>query len=58
MSFPKEDRAMTFITALESGSEDAFASKVMQSKLKLLSTGIRKAFSLAGAELPWEQYLH
>ena len=58
-SFPKEDRAMTFITALESGNESFFESKVMQSKLKLLSTGLRKAFGYRKSDMTflWEQYL-
>ena len=58
-SFPKEDRAMTFITALESGNESFFEAKVMQSKLKLLSTGIRKAFGYRKSDVTflWEQYL-
>ena len=59
-SFPKEDRAMTFISALEDGNEDTFASKVMQSKLKLLSSGIRKAFGYQKIDSTflWEQYLN
>ena len=58
-SFPKEDRAMTFISALETGNESIFESKVMQSKLKLLSTGIRKAFGYQKSTQTflWEQYL-
>ena len=58
-SFPKEDRAMTFISALESGNESTFDVKVMQSKLKLLSTGIRKAFGYQKSDMTflWEQYL-
>lgn len=58
-SYPKEDRAMTFITALESGNESIFENKVMHSKLKLLSTGIRKAFGYQKKEISflWEQYL-
>ena len=58
-SYPKEDRAMTFITALESGNESWFENKVMQSKLKLLSTGIRKAFGYRKSDMTflWEQYL-
>ena len=58
-SFPKEDRAMTFVAALEAGNEDLFQSKVMQSKLKLLSSGIRTAFGYKKSETAflWEQYL-
>lgn len=57
--FPKEDRAMTMLAALESGNDDLFQSKVMQSKLKLLSSGIRKAFGFRKNPevFLWEQYL-
>ena len=58
-SFPKEDRAVTMLTAMEPGNEAYFQSKVMQSKLKLLSTGIRKAFGYRKNPevFLWEQYL-
>ena len=58
-SFPKEDRAMTFVAALEGDTESLFQSKVMQSKLKLLSTGIRTAFGYKKSDMTflWEQYL-
>ena len=58
-SFPKEDRAMTMIAALESGNESSFQNKVMQSKLKLLCNGIRKAFGYRKSPevFLWEQYL-
>ena len=58
-SFPKEDRAMTMLAALEPENEDIFQSKVMQSKLKLLSTGIRKTFGYRKSSevFLWEQYL-
>ena len=57
--FPKEDRAMTMLAAMESDNESLFQSKVMQSKLKLLSTGIRKAFGYRKSPevFLWEQYL-
>ena len=58
-SFPKEDRAMTMLAALEPENEDLFQSKVMQSKLKLLCTGIRKTFGYRKSPevFLWEQYL-
>ena len=58
-SFPKEDRAMTFVASLDSEYESNFESSVMQSKLKLLSTGIRKAFGYQKSDVTflWEQYL-
>ena len=57
--FPKEDRAMTMLAALEPDSEALFQSKVMQSKLKLLCSGIRKAFGYRKSPevFLWEQYL-
>lgn len=58
-SFPKEDRAMTMMAALASDNEGCFESKVMQSKLQLLCTGIRKAFGYQKSNqvFLWEQYL-
>ena len=58
-SFPKEDRAMTMLAALETGNETAFQSRVMQSKLKLLCEGIRDAFGYTKRPevFLWEQYL-
>ena len=58
-SFPKEDRAMTMLAALEADNEALFQSKIMQSKLKLLSSGIRKAFGYRKSPevFLWEQYL-
>ena len=58
-SFPKEDRAVTMLTAMEPGNEAYFQSKVMQSKLKLICTGIRKAFGYRKSPevFLWEQYL-
>ena len=58
-SFPKEDRAMTMLAAMEPENESFFQSKVMQSKLKLLSSGIRKVFGYRKSPevFLWEQYL-
>ena len=58
-SFPKEDRAMTMLAALEPGNEALFESRVMQSKLKLLCSGIRTAFGYKKSPevFLWEQYL-
>ena len=58
-SFPKEDRALTMLAALEPGNEDLFRPKVMQAKLKLLSTGLRKTFGYKKSPevFLWEQYL-
>ena len=57
MSFPTEDRATLFAHAMIGGNEARFQTEAIQKKLEALCTGIQKAFSLAGAELPWEQYL-
>ena len=59
-SFPKEDRAMTMLAALEPGNEALFESRVMQSKLKLLCSGIRTAFGYKKSPevFLWEQYLN
>lgn len=57
MSFPTEDRATLFAHAMTGGNETRFQSEAIQKKLDALCTGIRKAFSLADNELPWEQYL-
>ena len=58
-SFPKEDRAMTMLAALEPGNEAVFESRIMQAKLELLCSGIRTAFGYKkSAEIfRWEQYL-
>ena len=58
-SFPKEDRAMTMLAALESGNEEVFQSRIMQSKLKLLCKGIRRTFGYRKSPevFLWEQYL-
>ena len=57
MSFPTEDRATLFAHAMTGGNEVRFQSEAIQKKLNTLCTGIRKAFCLTDAELPWEQYL-
>lgn len=58
-SFPKEDRAMTMLAALEADNEAIFQSRTMQSKLKLLCKGIRNAFGYKKSPevFLWEQYL-
>ena len=58
-SFPKEDRAMTMLAALESGNEAVFESSFMKAKLKLLCSGIRTAFGYKKSPevFLWEQYL-
>ena len=58
-SFPKEDRAMTMLAALEPENESVFESRFMQSKLKLLCSGIRTAFGYKKSPevFLWEQYL-
>lgn len=58
-SFPKEDRAMTMLAALESENEAVFESRFLQSKLKLLCSGIRIAFGYKKSPevFLWEQYL-
>ena len=58
-SFPKEDRAMTMLAALEPGNEAVFESRTMKAKLKLLCSGIRTAFGYKKSPevFLWEQYL-
>jgi hypothetical protein len=59
MSYPKEDRARIFEYAMMEGNEKFFQSEIMQTKLKTLCSGIRKAFGLKNYTEPllWEQYL-
>ncbi len=59
MSYAKEDRARIMEYAMQEGMESYFTSPIMQSKLKTLSEGIRKAFGLEKYKEPlvWEQYL-
>ena len=59
MSYPKEDRARLFESAMTSGHEELFRSPHLQSKLKQMCTGIREAFDLEYWPEPllWEQYL-
>lgn len=59
MSYPKEDRARIFEYAMMEGNESYFQSDIMQAKLKILCSGIRKAFGLKNYTEPllWEQYL-
>lgn len=60
MSYPREDRARIMEYACMEGSAHYFRSEVMQSKLKLLCEGIRKAFQLEKypESFLWEQYLN
>ncbi|MBQ9761823.1 MAG: hypothetical protein IJV82_01960 [Oscillospiraceae bacterium] len=59
MSYAKEDRARIMEYAMQEGMEGYFISPIMQSKLKTLCKGIRKAFELDKYKEPlvWEQYL-
>lgn len=60
MSYPREDRARIMEYACMEGNAHYFTSEVMQSKLKLLCQGIRKAFKLEKypESFLWEQYLN
>lgn len=60
MSYPREDRARIMEYACMEGNAHYFQSEVMQSKLKLLCQGIRKAFRLEKypESFLWEQYLN
>lgn len=59
MSYAKEDRATIMEYACLGGSEEYFASEIMQGKLRAWCSGVRKAFGLSDAQGPflWEQYL-
>ncbi len=59
MSFPKEDRARIFESAMLPGMEACFESQAMQAKLATLCAGIREAYGLEDAPeiFRWEQYL-
>lgn len=59
MCYPKEDRARIMEYAMLDGQEDLFRSAPMQSKLRKLCQGIRKAFYLEAEPVAyrWEQYL-
>ena len=59
MSYPREDRARIMEYACMEGNAHYFQSQIMQSKLKTLCEGIRKAFGLEKYQqsLLWEQYL-
>lgn len=60
MHTPVEDRAGIFAAAMTDGNDAVFQAEILQQKLQILCTGIRKAFGLKDAEevFPWEQYLH
>ena len=59
MGYPKEDRARIMEYATLAGQADLFQSAPMQSKLRKLCQGIRKAFDLEKEPVSylWEQYL-
>lgn len=54
-----DDRAVTFLCAVQEGNEDLFKSETMQAKLLLLCKGIRDAWrwEKKTETYPWEQYL-
>lgn len=57
---PREDRAQTFLYAMQEDQAERFASDAMQEKLELLSEAIRQTFAEleeVQEPLPWEQYL-
>lgn len=58
-TFAREDRASIFVSAMEEGNEDMFASRVMQKKLQCICKAIREAFGWKKDERTfiWEQYL-
>ncbi len=59
MTYPTEDRARVFVTAIQTGNADCFTSPTMQAKLKLLCKAIRDAYGWKKdtRTFPWEQYL-
>ncbi len=59
MSYPKEDRARIWETAILAGNRDLFQSPILQSKLEKLCQGIREAYGLKKSPetFLWEQYL-
>lgn len=59
MADPREDRCRTFMYAMRSGSEELFASPMLQEKLLRLCMGIREAYGLEEMleVLIWERYL-
>lgn len=59
MSYPREDRARIMEYACMEGNAHYFQSDIMQSKLKTLCEGIRKAFRMEKYQdaFLWEQYL-
>lgn len=54
-----DDRAMTFLYAIQEGNGELFKSETMQAKLLMLCKGIRDAWSLKRntETFLWEQYL-
>lgn len=59
MSFPVEDRCRIFEYAMSPDGVDCFDTEIMQSKLRTVCEGIRRAFGWKkdSREFPWEQYL-
>ena len=59
MSYAREDRATVFEYACMEGSEEVFASPIVQGKLQQVSAAIRDAFDIKGTDvkLLWEQYI-
>lgn len=60
MTFPKEDRASVFASAMLPGNRDTFQPWMLQRKLIAICKGIREAYGLEKSPetYPWEQYLH
>lgn len=60
MTFPKEDRASVFESAMRPGNRDTFQPWILQRKLITICKGIREAYGLEKSPeaYPWEQYLH
>lgn len=59
MTYPKEDRARILESAMTPGNETLFEAPILQEKLRLLCSSIRKTFALTKPEgsYRWEQYL-
>lgn len=59
MSYAREDRATVFEYACMPGSEEVFASPIVQGKLQQVCHAIRDAFGIKDTATPllWEQYI-
>ena len=59
MSYAREDRATVFEYACMEGSEEVFASPIVQGKLQQVSAAIRDAFGIKATDvtLLWEKYI-